>query len=75
VVVINFSNRPCYGRVEVENGQGFKPVEISGLPPAPNQDFPVVHLGSFDWRIYQRSLSPVEHAAEDAGTTQIGSAH
>jgi cyclomaltodextrinase / maltogenic alpha-amylase / neopullulanase len=75
VVVINFSNRPSRGRVEVENGQSFKPVEISGLPPAPNQDFPSVHLGAFDWRIYQRTLPLVEHAAEGASPTQIGSAH
>jgi glycosidase len=75
VVVINFSNRRINARVEVENGQSFKSVEISGLPPAPNQDFPSVHLGGFDWRIYQRNIPSVEHAAEGARTSQIGSAH
>jgi glycosidase len=75
VVVINFSNRPGNGQVGVENGQEFKPVEISGLPPARNQDFPSVHLGGFEWRIYQRSLAPVEHAAQGASPDQIGSAH
>lgn len=75
VVVINFSNRPSHGQVEVEDGPDFKPVRISGLPPAPNQDFPSVHLGGFDWRIYQRSLPSAAHAAQGASPAQIGSAH
>jgi cyclomaltodextrinase / maltogenic alpha-amylase / neopullulanase len=75
VVVINFSNHPSSGQVKVDNSQEFKPVEISGLAPAPNQDFPSVHLGGFDWRIYQRSLPSVEHAAGVASPAQIGAAH
>jgi cyclomaltodextrinase / maltogenic alpha-amylase / neopullulanase len=75
VVVINLSNRPSNGQVKVESSQEFKPVEISGLPPAPNQDFPSVHLGGFDWRIYQRTLASVEHAAGAGSPTQIGAAH
>jgi hypothetical protein len=31
--------------VEVENGEEFKPVRIAGMPPAPNQDFPVGSFG------------------------------
>jgi cyclomaltodextrinase / maltogenic alpha-amylase / neopullulanase len=57
VVVINFSNRAVAGHVEVDNSGDFKPVRIAGLPEAPDQDFPMVHLGGFDWRIYQRSLT------------------
>jgi cyclomaltodextrinase len=75
VVVINFSNRPVNGQVEVNNGQDFKPVRVAGMPAAPNQDFPTVHLGGFDWRIYQRSLPPVEHAGAGTNSVQIGSAH
>jgi len=75
VVVINFSNRPSQGKVEVENGPEFKPVRISGLPQAPNQDFPSVHLAGFDWRIYQRNVPSVAHAAAGASSAQIGSAH
>jgi glycosidase len=73
VVVINFCNRPSSGQVEVDNSQDFKPVRMAGLPAAPNHDFPSVHLGGFDWRIYQRSLTSVGHAAEGASTARIGS--
>jgi glycosidase len=75
VVVINFSNRSIQARVEVENGGEFKPVRIAGMPPAPNQDFPSVHLGGFDWRVYQRGLPPVERTADDAGQIHAASAH
>ena len=57
VVVINFSNRPLNAQVEVTGPQNFKPVQINGMPPVPDQDFPSVHLGAFDWRIYRCSLS------------------
>jgi len=56
VVVINFSNRPVSGRVEVDNGEQFSPVKISGRPKAPAGDFPLVHLGGFEWRIYHRTV-------------------
>ena len=75
VVVINFSNRPIHGQVEVTHGQDFKPVRIAGMPQVPNQDFPSVHLGGFDWRIYQRSLPVAEHTVAGTGTIQIGSTH
>src|ERR1017187_4828147 len=54
VTVINFSNRPVTGRVEVENSGEFKPVQISGMPKLPGDDFPLFHLGGFEWRIYHR---------------------
>jgi glycosidase len=54
VVVINFSNRPVTGRVEVKNSGEFKPVQISGMPKLPGDDFPLFHLGGFEWRIYHR---------------------
>jgi glycosidase len=54
VVVINFSNRPITGKVEVMNSDGFKPVQISGMPKIPNGDFPLFHLGGFEWRVYHR---------------------
>ena len=75
LVVINFSNRPIASQVDVTNGENFKPVRIAGMPPVANQDFPSVHLGGFDWRIYQRSLPVAEHA--DAGTraARIDSVH
>jgi cyclomaltodextrinase len=75
VVVINLSNRPTQGRVEVENGEYFTPVRIAGVAPTPNQDFPLVHLGGFDWRIYRRSLPPSARTAADASQIRVGAAH
>jgi glycosidase len=75
VVVINFSNRPINGQVQLNDGKDFKPVPIAGMPPVPNGDFPSVHLGGFDWRIYQRPLPAVEHTVSNASPIQAGSAH
>ncbi len=76
VVVINFSNRPVSGQVAVNNSADFKPVAIAGMPRIENQDFPAVHLGGFEWRIYKRNLPTPDHAvAGDASPIQIGSAH
>ena len=55
VIVINFSDRPVAGRVEVNNSDQFEPVKISGRPKVPAGDFPLVHLGGFEWRIYHRT--------------------
>lgn len=57
VVVINFSNRPVVGRVEVQNSEEFKQISISGMPNPPGDDFPLFHLGAFEWRIYHRVVS------------------
>lgn len=54
VVLINFSNRPVVGSVEVMHDQEFKPVKISGLPEAPASGFPLFRLNGFEWRIYHR---------------------
>jgi glycosidase len=77
VVVINLSNRSVEGEVEVNNGDGFKAVPIAGMPAPPPRDFPSVHLGGFDWRIYRRSLPPVEHTAAGPGSidVQVDAAH
>ena len=56
VVVINFSNRPVTGWVEVMHEQQFQPVKISGLAEYPLTGFPLFRLGAFDWRIYKRAL-------------------
>ncbi len=57
VVVINFSNRPVSGKVEVMNSGDFKPVQISGMSKWSGGDFPSFHLGAFEWRIYHRTVS------------------
>ena len=57
VVVINFSNRPVIGQVEVQNSEEFKQVSISGMAKPPGDDFPLFHLGAYEWRIYHRSVT------------------
>jgi glycosidase len=74
LVIINFSNRPLTGRVEVNNSKDFKPVPIAGIPDARDQDLPMVRLGGFGWRIYQRNLAAVKPAVSGAGQIQVGSA-
>ena len=54
VVVINFSNRPITGWVEVLHDREFKPVKMAGLPEPPPEGLPLFRLAGFDWRIYHR---------------------
>jgi cyclomaltodextrinase len=56
VVVINFSNRPVSGNVEVQNSGEFNAVQISGMSQVPSGDFPFFHLDAFKWRIYHRTV-------------------
>ncbi|HZQ46377.1 MAG TPA: alpha-amylase family glycosyl hydrolase, partial [Verrucomicrobiae bacterium] len=53
VVVVNFSNRPVAGQVEVLNGQEFKPVKL-GKDMAGG--FPHFALKGFEYRIYHRHM-------------------
>jgi glycosidase len=62
LVVINFSNRPITGRVDLKNVDGFVPVKISGVRSSDGGPLPVLHLNGFEWRIYHRAstlLHPV----------------
>ena len=56
VIVINFSNRPVTGWVEVLHDREFKPVKIAGMPEPPADGFPLFRLNGFDWRIYHRAV-------------------
>jgi hypothetical protein len=56
VTVINFSNRPATGWVEVMHDHEFQPMKISGMPEGPSTGFPLFRLGGFEWRIYRRTL-------------------
>jgi cyclomaltodextrinase / maltogenic alpha-amylase / neopullulanase len=56
VIVINFSNRPTAGWVEVMHDQEFKPVKVAGMPETAANSFPLFRLGGFDWKIYHRSV-------------------
>jgi len=54
VVVINFSNRPQVGWVEVLNAAEFKSLRIPGMTEAASDGFPLFRLNGFEWRIYHR---------------------
>ncbi|MGC9940299.1 MAG: alpha-amylase family glycosyl hydrolase [Verrucomicrobiota bacterium] len=55
LVLINFSNQPLTGTVDLKNIDGFAPVKMSGLPCSDGSPLPVVRLNGFEWRIYHRS--------------------
>ncbi len=57
VTVINFSNRPIIGWVEVLHDREFKPVKIAGMPDAPPDGFPLFRLNGFGWLIYHRPVN------------------
>lgn len=56
VVLINFSNRPQTGSVEVTHESEFKPIAISGMPPCSASGFPSFRLAGFEWRVYHRAV-------------------
>ena len=58
VAVVNLSNRPLVGAVEVAHDQEFRPVKIADLPGGPQSGFPLFRLNGFEWRIYQRVVKP-----------------
>jgi hypothetical protein len=55
LVVINFSNRPLTGKVDLKNMDGFVPVKISGVQSSDAGPAPIFHLNGFEWRIYHRA--------------------
>lgn len=55
IVVINFSNRPLSGSIDVKDAQDFNPVKITGV--ADGIGFPHFHMSGFDWQIYHRAIS------------------
>ena len=57
LVVINFSNRPLTGKVDLKNADGFLPVEISGLKNSDSNPLPEIRLNGFEWRIYHRATT------------------
>ena len=56
LVVINVSNPPLTGKVDLKNVDGFAPVAISGVQCSDRSPLPTVHLNSFEWRIYHRAV-------------------
>ncbi len=59
LVVINFSNRPLTGKVDLKDVDGFAPVKITGLENSGGGQLPAVQLNGFEWRIYHRATPAV----------------
>ena len=57
LVVINFSNHPIHGKVDVRGGEDFQPVKIAGVENSDSSSFSDLHLKGFEWRIYHRSAT------------------
>jgi glycosidase len=59
LVVINLSNRPLDGSVNLKNATGFSEVKISGAEDSGGGPLPSIHLNEFEWRIYHRAAATV----------------
>jgi len=70
VVAINFSSRSVKVTAEVPNPAGFQLVKIKGTTAPPASDFPAMHLGGFEWRIYHRTVSTISAASTKPASVQ-----
>jgi len=59
LVLINFSNQPILGKVDLKNTTGFSTVKISGADDSGGGPLPTFHLNGFEWRIYHRAAAPM----------------
>jgi glycosidase len=57
LVLINLSNRPIAGKVELKDSASFSLVKISGAENSGGGPPPEVHLNGFEWRIYHRAAA------------------
>jgi len=57
LVLINFSNRPLTGKVDLKISAGFSAVKISGVNDSAGGPLPAFHLNGFEWRIYHRAVA------------------
>ncbi|SPE53228.1 Alpha amylase catalytic region [Verrucomicrobia bacterium] len=55
LIVINFSNRPFEGKVQLKSVDGFVPLELSSAPGSTRSLLPMLCLTGFEWCIYHRS--------------------
>jgi glycosidase len=56
LVLINLSNRPIIGKVDLKSAAGFSAVKISGMADSGDGPLPTFHLNGFEWRIYHRAV-------------------
>jgi glycosidase len=57
LVMINLSSRRVAGSVELPNGDGFEPVNISGVSESVDTTLPDFSLNGYGWQIYHRPFS------------------
>jgi cyclomaltodextrinase len=62
LVVINFSDHPITGKVDLKNADSFVPVQISGVQSSEVAPLPMSHLNGYEWRIYHRASIPMHPA-------------
>lgn len=70
VVVINFANHPANVGAEVPNAADFHLMKIKGLVESPSSNFPAMHLGGFEWRIYHRTVPAISAASGKSVSVQ-----
>jgi cyclomaltodextrinase len=58
LVIVNFANRPVSGKIDLPHAGDFRPVQIDGMPRPAAGGLPGFSLAAFEWRIYQRTVSP-----------------
>jgi len=57
LVLINLSNRPLTGKVDLQHSAGFSAVKTSGADESGGGPLPTFHLNGFEWRICHRAAS------------------
>ena len=57
LVVINLSNRPLTGTVDLKKTEGFTTLKFSGGQSSDGGPLPAFQLNGFEWRIYHRAIS------------------
>jgi len=55
LVLINLSSRAVAGTVDVPRSEEFTLLKLDGMPAIPKSPLPEFQLGSYEWRIYQRT--------------------
>jgi len=55
LVVINFSDHPISGTMNLKNPAGFAPVELSGIQNQNDRPLPTFHLNGYEWQIFHRT--------------------